>query len=154
MPVGLAFLFSYPSTTAPIAGEISACAAPYDATSMEIANAARAPPKMSSGIVYMLTLTPETARMLNEIPAAVQPAVGSSGISAVGMASSAPTRQTRVRAATAGKPVRIHTSDSQPPPNPPSAATKGGTTAYQFASASARRCFSTRYSVVQFVQSE
>ena len=81
-----------------MAGEISAWAAPYDATSMEMANAARAPPKMSNGIVYTLTLTAETASMLNEIPVAVQPGVGSSGINAVGMASTAPTRQTRVRA--------------------------------------------------------
>jgi hypothetical protein len=36
---------------------------------METANAARAPPKMSNGIVYTLTLTAETARMLSEIPA-------------------------------------------------------------------------------------
>src|SRR5580658_240210 len=121
---------------------------------METAKAARAPPKMSSGIVYTLTLTAETARMLSEIPAAVQPGVGSSGISAVGKASSAPARQTRVRVTTAGTPVRIQSSDSQPPPKPPSAATSGGTTAYQLASTSARRCVSTGYSVVQFVHIE
>src|SRR5580693_2114670 len=137
-----------------MAGEISAWAAPYDATSMETAKAARAPPKMSSGMVYTLTLTAETARMLSEIPATVQPAEGSSGIVAVGKANRPPTRQIRVRAATAGSPARIQTSDSQPPPNPPNAAIRGGKTAYQLASASGRRCFSTRYSVVQFVHSE
>src|ERR1700691_2609581 len=121
---------------------------------METANAARAPPKRSSGIVYTLTLTAETARMLSEIPAAVQPGVGGSGIGAGGTPTSPPTRQPRVRAATARPPARIHSSESQPPPKPPKAATRGGITAYQLASASARRCLSTKYNVVQFVQRE
>src|ERR1700722_15013049 len=121
---------------------------------MEMAKAARAPLKVSSGIVYTLTLTAETARMLSEIPATAQPAVGSLGISTVGRANSAPARQTRVRAVTAGKPARTPRRESQPPPNPPSMATRGGIHAYQAARASVRRRASTRYSVVQLVHSE
>src|SRR5580700_11046374 len=109
-----------------MAGEISACAAPYDATNMEIANAARAPPNMSSGIVYTFTLTAETARMLSEIPAADHAGLGSIGIHAAGIASKATTRHTRVREATAGTLVRVHRSDRHPPPTPPSAANAGG----------------------------
>jgi len=111
---------------------------------MEIAKAARAPPKVSRGIVYTLTLTAETARMLSEIPVTAQPAVGSSGITMVGRASSAPARHTRVRAVTAGQPARTQRMDSQPPPNPPSMAIRGGIHAYQAARASVRRRASTR----------
>src|SRR5205085_4240706 len=100
---------------APSAGEATACIAPYAETSSEIANAARAPPYTSSGIVYKLTLNAETARMLSEIPADAHAALGASGIANVTSPASAQIRQTRVRAATVSMPRFAQRNESQPP---------------------------------------
>src|SRR5581483_3878838 len=111
---------------APNAGEIKACTAPYAATRIETANAARAPPKVSSGSVYMLTLKAATVPIASEIPAADKSGVGSHGIAAVARESTAATPQARVRAATAVNPRAIQESDSHPPAKPPIAAKANG----------------------------
>src|SRR5437870_678273 len=92
--------------------------------------------------------------MLTEIPAADQTAVGAKGINNATAPSAAHTRHTRARAATGSMPSRTQRKETQPPANPPTIAAKGGSQANQAASTKVRWCTATRYSVVQFVQSE
>jgi hypothetical protein len=82
------------SMTFPKTGERIACTAPYEATSRETANAARAPPNTSRGNEYMLTLKAETAKILSEMPAEAHAAVGASDTSAVVSASTEAARHT------------------------------------------------------------
>src|SRR3954471_21692489 len=106
-------------------------AAPADAVSIETAKAAREPPKMSSGRLYMLTLNAATDRKLSEIPAAAQPAPGAPGIAAAASASTDAATHTRKRDDAAAAPRCIRCRDSQPPANPPTPANTGGIQAYQ-----------------------
>src|SRR5450759_2747682 len=82
---------------------------------MEMANAAGAAPKVSSGKVYMLTLKAATAKMLSEIPAEAHAGVGAHGRAAVarklrsppgtrGSARPAPERRDRQIAGRASRP--------------------------------------------------
>src|SRR5204863_30035 len=119
---------------------------------METANAAGAPPKVSSGRVYILTLNPATAKMLREIPAQAHAAVGAAGIAAVASAIRDAARQTRKRADAAGSPRSTNRSDSHPPAKPPAPANTGGTHAYHAACTWVRPWTSTRYSVVHWNQ--
>jgi hypothetical protein len=104
--------------------------------------------------VYIFTLKAATAKMLSEIPAAAQAAVGAAGMAAVTSESRLASRHTRKRPRGGGAPRRMKRSESQPPANPPSMATSGGIQAYQAACATVRWCTSTRYCVVQLVHSE
>src|SRR5579885_2297151 len=63
---------------------------------METAKAARAPPKVSSGIVYILTLNAATEKMLSEMPAEAKAGPGSQGMRAVRSAAAALQAQARV----------------------------------------------------------
>src|SRR5690349_2026152 len=100
---------------------------------METANAARLPPKASSGMLYIFTLNAETAKMLSEIPAEAQAGEGASGMSAVASENTAAAKQTRNRAPSAAMPRSTRRSDSPPPTAPPTAANTGGIQAYQAA---------------------
>src|SRR5215472_8470856 len=140
--------------TRPKAGEMSACTPPYEATRIETANAARAPPNASSGIVYMLTLNADTAKMLSEIIPDAQAAEGASGTAAVASEITAAATQTRNRAGSAARPRSMNRSESHPPAAPPAAANTGGIQAYHAACTSVTPCTWTRNSVVQLVHSE
>src|SRR5215467_10502631 len=102
----------------------------------------------------MLTLKADTAKMLREIPAEAQAAVGASETRAVVSASTEAAMHTRIRALAGAKPRATNRNESPPPARPPTTANTGGIHAYQAASARLRRCTSTRYSVVQLVHSE
>src|SRR5712692_6722882 len=105
-------------------------------------------------MVYRLTLKAETARMLIEMPAEAQSAPVVSGTNAVSSATIAQIRQTRVRAATGSMPRFAQRNESHPPAKPPSIAANGGSQANHAASTSVSLFTSTRYSVVQLLQSE
>src|SRR5262245_60399065 len=113
-------------------GEISA-AAPAEAVSIEIANAALAPPKRSIGSEYRLTLSAAAARKLTEIASDAQATVGVDGITAAASDRAAASTQTRNLARGAATPRRIQTIDIQPPANPPAAASAGGIHAHHLA---------------------
>src|SRR5437764_9621072 len=122
---------------------------------METAKAAGAPPNVSSGKVYMLTLNAATAKMPSEMPANAQAALGARGRASVNSASTEAARQTRKRAATveiAPAPRSAIRSDNHPPETPPKPAKSGGTQAYHADCCCVRWCTSTRYSVVQLNQ--
>src|ERR1039457_2826331 len=121
---------------------------------METANAARAAPKVSSGSVEVLTLNAETAKKLTDIPAMAQAGVGAAGMAAVTRESSAAAKHTRNRAAAAGRPPRMMRNESHPPAKPPPMATNGGIQAYHAACRTVSEWASTKYCVVQLVQSE
>src|SRR5664279_6501673 len=99
-----------------------------------MANAAGAAPKVSSGKVYMLTLKAATAKMLSEIPAAAHAGVAAHGRAAVARETTPAARQTRKRAAGAGRPRSTNRRESHPPRNPPQQANTGGIQTYQAAS--------------------
>src|SRR5512142_2487906 len=102
----------------PRSGEIRP-AAPADAVSIDTANAAFGPPKMSSGRLYILTLNAATANQLSEIPAAPHDAAGANGIAAVARPSADAATHTRSRAAAGATPRSIHRRESAPPAKPP-----------------------------------
>src|ERR1019366_4354089 len=105
---------------------------------MEMANAAGAAPKVSSGKVYMLTLKAATAKMLSEIPAAAHAGVGAHGRAAVA-------RETTP----AARHRSTNRKESQPPRKPPQHANTGGIQTYHAACWSVRRYTSTMYFEVQ-----
>src|SRR5579871_5028358 len=121
---------------------------------MAMAKAARAPPNVSSGSVYILTLKAATENMASEIPAADQAGLGIHGMAAAARERTAARKQTRVRAATASAPRRIRSSESQPPVKPPNAAKAKGIHENPAAAASERRCTSLKYDTVKLVQKE
>src|ERR1035437_2807427 len=98
---------------------------------MEMANAAGAAPKVSSGKVYMLTLKAATAKMLSEIPAAAHPGEVAHGRAAVARETTPAARHTRKRAADAARPRSTNRRESQPPRKPPQHANTGGIQTYQ-----------------------
>src|SRR5690348_764661 len=100
---------------------------------METANAARAPPNASRGMLYIFTLKADTAKMLREMPAEAHAGVGASGIIAVAIEIAPAARHTRNRAFSAATPRSIRYSESHPPAAPPAAAKTGGIHAYQAA---------------------
>src|SRR5450759_669880 len=112
---------------------------------MEMANAAGAAPKVSSGKVYMLTLKAATAKMLTEIPAEAHAGVGAHGSAAVARETTPAARHTRKRAAGGGTPRCTNRRESQPPRKPPQHANTGGIHTYHAASWSVSRYTSTRY---------
>src|ERR1039458_6482141 len=111
---------------------------------METAKAARPPPKVSRGSVYIFTLKADTAKMLREIAAEAVAAVDARGTSAVASARMAQARHTRKRAARAGTPRSTRRSDAHPPVKPPAMAKTGGIHAYQAACTSVRWWTPTR----------
>src|SRR5579863_10387379 len=121
---------------------------------METAKAARSPPNASRGKVYMFTLKAETAKMLHEMPAAAQAAVGARGMTAVMRESSAASTQARKRACMGATPRLTRRSDSPPPAKPPISAKRGGFQEIQADWTSVSLRTSTRYAVVQLVHSE
>src|ERR1035438_6273919 len=121
---------------------------------MDTANAARAPPKTSSGSVYMFTLNAATAKKLSEIPAVAQAAEGAAGMAAVASESVEAARHARKRAAGAGTPRATQRHESEPPANPPRVAATGGIHAYHAACTNVRWRALTRYLAGQLVQSE
>src|SRR5579871_5875626 len=137
--------------SAPKAGERSP-AAPAEAVSMETANAARGPPKVSRGREYMLTLKAAIAKKLSDMPHAASAASGAAGMAAVAREITAATRQTRRRAGAGPTPRPIHRSESQPPAKPPAAARTGGIQANHAACTMVRCWASTKYSVVKLTQ--
>src|ERR1035437_2746529 len=90
---------------------------------MEMANAAGAAPKVSSGKVYMLTLKAATAKMLSEIPAAAHPGEVAHGWAAVARETTPAARHTRKRAAR-GAPPRVAKSQGEPAAEEAAAARK------------------------------
>src|SRR4051812_18835776 len=108
----------------------SSPAAPAEAVRIDTAKAAREPPKVSSGRLYMLTLKAAAAKKLMEMPTAAHPAFGAAGIAAVARPSTEAARQTRKRALTAAMPPCIHCREIQPPAKPPAPANTGGIHAY------------------------
>src|ERR1035437_6630295 len=93
---------------------------------MEMANAAGAAPKVSSGKVYMLTLKAATAKMLSEIPAAAHPGEVAHGRAAVARETTPAARHTRKRAARAAPPRSAKRRERQAPRKPPPAPKTGG----------------------------
>src|ERR1035437_6835364 len=116
---------------------------------MEMANAAGAAPKVSSGKVYMLTLKAATAKMLSEIPAAAHPGEVAHGRAAVARETTPAARHTRKRAGRGAPPRSANSRGSQPPRKPPQHANTGGIQTYQAACWSVRRYTSTMYFEVQ-----
>src|SRR6516225_6892898 len=119
-------------------------AAPAEAVSIETANAARGPPKVSSGSEYMLTLKAATAKKLREIPQAARPTVGVKGMAKVMSERMEAARQTERRASAGSTPDWIQRRESQPPSKPPRAARAGGIQAYRAAWTRVRRRASTK----------
>src|SRR5437879_3414596 len=105
-------------------------------------------------MVYRLTLKAETARMLIEMPAEAHRAPVVNGTNAVSSATIAQIRQTRARAAIGTMPCFAQRNESHPPAKPPNIAANGGSQANHAAWISVSRFTSTRYSVVQLLQSE
>src|ERR1039457_3688468 len=116
---------------------------------MEMAKAAGAAPKVSSGKVYMLTLNAATAKMPSEIPADAQAGVGAHGRAAVARETTAAARPTPERAAGAAVPRGTNRRESQPPRKPPQHANTGGIQTYHAACRRVRRYTSTMYFEVQ-----
>src|SRR5690242_10752007 len=105
-------------------------------------------------MVYRFTLNAETARTLSEIPAQAHAALGARGMASATRPATAHSRHTRTRAATGSSPRLAHRNDNQPPANPPIMAASGGSQAKYAASTNVRCVTSTRYRVVQLLQSE
>src|SRR5690349_16870248 len=124
----------------PIGGATNAEIAPTDAVSMETANAARAPPKTSSGRAYIFTLKARIAKKLSETPAEAQRAEGAAGMAAPASARAAAATHTRRRASGGARPRSTSRFESHPPANPPIAANTGGIQAYQAASRKLKPC--------------
>src|ERR1035437_4607990 len=116
---------------------------------MEMANAADAAPKVSSGRVYMLTLNAATAKMLSETPADAHAGDVAHGRAAVASETTPAARHTRNRAAGAGTPRSTNRRESQPPRKPPQHANTGGIQTYHAACSSVRRYTVTMYFEVQ-----
>src|SRR5580704_11622735 len=110
-----------------------AAIAPAEAVRNDTAKAARAPPKASRGMLYILTLNAATAAKLSEIPAHVQAGWGAKGNKAVTSEITAASRHTRNRAGSGGTPRSTNRRESQPPAIPPSSAHRGGIQVYQAA---------------------
>src|ERR1051325_2524134 len=98
---------------------------------METAKAARAPPKHSTGMEYILTLNAATVKKLAEIPTQPHAALGAAGMAAVANENNEAAKQTRYRDAIADRPSPIQRSESQPPAIPPDAANTGGIHEYR-----------------------
>ena len=81
----------------------------------------------------MLTLNAATEKKLSEMPATAKAALGAQGMAAVTRHRAADSPHTRVRAATAPAPAFIQRNESEPPTNPPSAPSSGGSQANQAA---------------------
>src|SRR6266567_4080599 len=96
-----------------------AAMAPAEAVRKDTAKAARAPPKTSSGMVYMLTLNAATAPKLMETPAQAQAGWGAKGSMAVRSEIAAVNRHTRNRAEIGATPRSTSRRDSHPPERPP-----------------------------------